>query len=176
MLKNQLGQIHNTAYIDGANLDKGIQHLGWELDYSRFRTWLKERHRVSDAYLFLGYIPKFDDLYKRLTIFGYNLVFKEVVLDANQLPKGNCDADLVLEAVRVFYEDTYDKAVLVSSDGDYARLVNFLYVHGRLKIILSPTDYCSRLLRKMTPPLTYLSQMQSLLEAKKKNSPLETKH
>ena len=35
---------NNFAYIDGANLHKGVGELGWELDYNRFRVWLKERY------------------------------------------------------------------------------------------------------------------------------------
>lgn len=27
----------NYAYIDGANLHKGIKDLGWQLDHKRFR-------------------------------------------------------------------------------------------------------------------------------------------
>ena len=27
----------NYAYIDGANLYKGVENLGWQLDYKRFR-------------------------------------------------------------------------------------------------------------------------------------------
>jgi hypothetical protein len=32
---------NNFAYIDGANLHKGVNGLGWSLDYRRFRIWLK---------------------------------------------------------------------------------------------------------------------------------------
>jgi len=31
-------QENNYAYIDGANLHKGITELGWKLDYKRFRV------------------------------------------------------------------------------------------------------------------------------------------
>lgn len=34
---------NNFAYIDGANLYKGIQELGWKLNYRRFRIWLQEK-------------------------------------------------------------------------------------------------------------------------------------
>jgi replication-associated recombination protein RarA len=29
---------HNFAYIDGANLHKGIKELGWQLDYTKLRV------------------------------------------------------------------------------------------------------------------------------------------
>lgn len=43
------------AYIDGANLHKGINELGWQLDYRGFRLWLKEKYQVNRAYLFFRY-------------------------------------------------------------------------------------------------------------------------
>ena len=51
------------AYIDGANLHKGIEDLGWRLDYRRFRVWLRERYGVERAYLFLGLVPRYKNLY-----------------------------------------------------------------------------------------------------------------
>ncbi len=44
---------NNFAYIDGANLYKGVEQLGWELDYHRFRIWLKEKYQVQRAYLYI---------------------------------------------------------------------------------------------------------------------------
>jgi len=41
---------NNFAYVDGANLHKGIAELGWRLDYRKFRVWLLEKYGVSKAY------------------------------------------------------------------------------------------------------------------------------
>lgn len=108
----------NFAYIDGANLHKGIHDLGWKLNYRRFRVWLDEKYSVTRAYLFLGLVPKYKDLYTSLQEAGFTLVFKETTHDGEGNVKGNCDADLVLWTVRDFYEHDYYNAVLVSSDGD----------------------------------------------------------
>ena len=69
----------NFAYIDGANLHKGIGSLGWQLDYKRFRVWLSEKYSIRVAYVFIGLIPKYKGLYKYLQECGFTLVFKEVV-------------------------------------------------------------------------------------------------
>ncbi|MBU2579243.1 hypothetical protein KKA09_03985 [Patescibacteria group bacterium] len=37
-------QENNYAYIDGANLHRGIAGFGWTLDYARFRVWLSEKY------------------------------------------------------------------------------------------------------------------------------------
>lgn len=166
----------NCAYIDGANLHQGIKSLGWKLDYERFRVWLREKHSVTNACLFLGYIPKFIDLYRDFEKAGYTLIFKEVVKGADGVIKGNCDADLVFEAVKGYYEDNYNKAIIVSSDGDYARLIQFLRGNNRLKVLLSPHATCSSLIRKLSVPLTYMRDLKEVIEAKKKKPPLETEH
>ena len=71
----------NNAYIDGANLHKGVQDLGWKLDCKRFRVWLTEKYGAKESYLFLGLIPKYKDIYTHLQECGFTLVFKEVVYD-----------------------------------------------------------------------------------------------
>ena len=160
---------NNFAYIDGANLHNGIASFGWSLDYARFRVWLTEKYAVKNAYIFLGLIPRYKELYKYLQECGFMLVFKEVVYDGEGKSKGNCDADLVLQAVRDAYENKFDRAILVSSDGDYASLVQFLKEREKFRIILSPhnKDKCSILLKRTNASITYLNDVRSFLEKEK---------
>ena len=157
--------LKNYAYIDGANLHKGVSDLGWKLDYARFRVWLKDKYKVEKAYIFIGLIPSYKDLYKYLQESGFILVYKEVVYDNNGKPKGNCDADLVLQMVCDAYENNFNEAVLISSDGDYARLVKFLLSKNKLNVILSPhpKDRCSILLKKTEAKISYINDQRSLL-------------
>ena len=116
--------------------------------------------------MFIGLIPKYKELYKYLQESGFTLIFKEVVYDGNGKPKGNCDADLVLQAVCDAYENKFDQAVLVSSDGDYAGLVKFLKGRGKFRVILSPhtKDKCSILLKRTDVPITYLNDVRAFFE------------
>jgi len=171
----QLGKPNNFAFIDGANLHNGVRSLGWELNYARFRIWLKEKYKVKTTYLFMGLIPKYSRLYKFLQEEGFTLVFKEVVYDGDGKAKGNCDADLVLEAVRGVYENKFDKAVIVSSDGDYAGLVKFLQEKQKLLAILSPSSSkkCSVLLKRTGAKISYIDDQKSILKMEdfKRKSP-----
>lgn len=166
--------IQNTiAYIDGANLHRGVKSLGWELDYARFRVWLREKYGVAIAYLFIGLVPKYKDLYTELQRAGYVLVFKETTMNGEGVPKGNCDADLVLRATRDAFETDYDSAVLISSDGDYACLVSFLKERGKMRVVLSPHTKCSVLLKRTEVPITYLENVRTRTQkrAKKEKAP-----
>ena len=164
---------NNFAYIDGANLHKGVAELGWELDYRRFRIWLKDKYNIVNAYLFIGFVAENKNLYTHLQEAGFILVYKEVTYDGTGAVKGNCDALLVLKAVSDFYEHHFEKAVIVSSDGDYAELVNFLKEREALRIVISPSNNCSYLLRKQNIPLLYLNTQRGKLgiETQKEKAP-----
>ena len=155
----------NNAYIDGANLHKGVGELGWKLNYKSFRIWLTEKYGVKEAYLFLGLIPKYKDMYTRLQECGFTLVFKEVVYDGAGKPKGNCDADLVLRVTQDAYEKSFECGVIVASDGDYAGLVKFLLERTQFETIVSPAPErkCSILLKRTGAPIAYLDDQRNIL-------------
>lgn len=159
------------AYIDGANLHKGNKSLGWRLDYARFRVWLRDKYRVERAYIFIGLIPKNKELYTALQEAGYTLAYKEITYDGTGKVKGNCDADLVLKVTQDFYEKHFDQAVLVSSDGDYAGLVRFLKERQLFRTLISPSNNCSFLLRKLNIPIVYLDTQRSILRKQVQKKP-----
>lgn len=156
----------NFAYVDGANLHKGIVELGWHLNYKRFRVWLLEKYGVNKAYLFLGFVPSNTNLYRDLQNWGYTVIFKPTVPDGYGEIKGNCDAEMVLQAVSDMYEKFFDKAVVVTGDGDFACLVNFLKERDRFEVVLSPNSKkASILLKKAVPQdIVFLERFRRRLE------------
>lgn len=152
------------AYIDGQNLHAGIRQLGWRLDTKKLREYLARKYRVGKAYYFIGYIPQNTSLYARLGDEGYELRFKPVVTDASGTPKGNVDADLVLQAMIDF--DHYDGAVLISGDGDFYSLVQYLDARGKLAAVLSPNRrFCSALLKRAAKgKLSYVGDVRHIVE------------
>lgn len=157
---------NNIAYIDGANLHKGIKSQGWILDYKRFRVWLSDKFSIKKAYIFIGLIPQNIDLYNELQTAGFELIFKETVHLKDGNLKGNCDADLVLKTVCDFYENEFDKCVIVSSDGDYSCLVRFLLEKNKFLSLLSPADKnkCSILLKRTGASIVYLKSVKNKIE------------
>jgi len=161
---------NNFAYIDGNNLYQGIKSANWKIDFYRFRKWLSDKYGIKRVYYFIGLIPKEKDLYASLQKVGYTLIFKEVIYDGNGKPKGNCDADLVLQASIDFFENNCENQILVTSDGDYSCLAKFLKDKNRLAAILSPSNAnkCSILLKRINAPIVYLNDIQSKVCLKKK--------
>ena len=150
---------HIVAYIDGANLHRGALELGYLLDYKKFRGWIRQKFGVSKAYLFLGLIPKHTKLYQHLQECGFVLIFKETTTDLDGRVKGNCDAELVLKAVSDHYECLCDGYILVSGDGDFRCLVDFLQERDVPITIAAPNKgKCSILLKRTNAPLLNLAE------------------
>jgi uncharacterized LabA/DUF88 family protein len=166
-------QSNNVAYIDGANLHNGTKQLDWKFDYNRFRIWLQEKYGVKQAYLFLGLMPKYKDLYKNLQEAGYTIVFKEVIFDGEGKAKGNCDADIVVQAMQDAYENRFDSSILVSSDGDYTPLVKFLMSKSKIDTVISPyqTKKCSILLKRTGVKIAYITDKKEILRSQKEKAP-----
>jgi len=146
------------AFIDSQNLNLGTNksiyrnkkliYKGWKLDFKKFRKYLADKFRVSNAFLFIGYIKQNENLYKRLKSYGYDLVFKPTVKNSFGKVKGNVDAELVLHAAKIQY-DKYDKAIIVSGDGDYYCLHEFLVKNKKLLSIIIPNDKSESSLLKL---------------------------
>lgn len=117
------------------------------MDWRKFRTYLREKHAVIDAYLFIGYMKSEEPLYKSLQHAGFTLIFKETQKRPDGSSKGNVDAELVLQAM-IEYQN-YDKAVIISGDGDFACLVRYLREQDKLQMLLVPNEHSySALLKK----------------------------
>lgn len=159
---------NNFAYIDSQNVYKGTKRdLGWEIDWVRFRAYLQHKYRVTQAYLFIGFMPEHNDIYDGLQKAGFILKFKPVLPNGEGGVKGNIDADLVLQTM-IDYPH-YDKAVLVSSDGDFYSLARYLNDNKKLSAVLSPyRKTCSVLLRKSAKDkMVYMDTLQEKLAKRK---------
>lgn len=153
---------NNFAFIDSNNLYQAISGLGWKLDFAKFRKFLSDKYNVRQAYLFLGFMPANQAMYTTLQQKGYILVFKPTLTYGNGKTKGNCDADLVLKAMIEY--GNYDKAVVVSGDGDFYSLIDYLKTQNKLKQVLVPDQniYSALLKNINTASIKYLSFISPL--------------
>ena len=160
MLKIRNFFINNYAFIDSRNLNLSIISLGWKLDFKRFRVYLKDKYHVTKAYLFIGYIEGQNDLYKFLQDSGYICIFKPTLKSKLGTTKGNCDAELVLQAMIEY--PNYTKAVVITGDGDFYCLINYLIQNNKLEAILIPNAFKFSALLKLKHIRPYLRYMNNL--------------
>lgn len=153
----------NYAFIDSQNLNLGVQRVGWKMDWKKFRQFLKDKYGVEKAYMFIGYVPDNESLYKQMQEAGYVVVLKptvdmlmteEELKDEKHVTKGNADAELVLYAMKEL--KSYDKAVVVSGDGDFFCLVEYLDQQGKLEKLLAPNNHYSSLYKPFEKYVTSL--------------------
>jgi len=151
-IKNQ----NNIAFIDGQNLHMGIKSSKklWKIDLKKFRIYLKTKYNVSDAYYFLGYLEeKYQDLYNEIQKAGFIVMFKQHNPAMLGKKKGNVDSDIIFHIIKKLYrKEKFNNIVLVSGDGDYKMLVDFLIEEKRFSKILFPNKkFASSLYRKLFP-------------------------
>ncbi len=157
---------YNYAFIDSQNLHMGVQAQGWKLDFKRFKSYLQSRHNVSKAFLFIGYIEEQADMYQKLREMGYTLVFKPTVTSGEGEVKGNVDAELVLQVMKEWSE--YNRAVIVSGDGDFYNLVEYLKEQKKLEVLLIPNKHrYSQLYNEMSKgKIRFMNNLKSKLSYK----------
>ncbi|GHW02933.1 hypothetical protein AGMMS50249_7190 [candidate division SR1 bacterium] len=140
----------NYAFIDGQNLNLGIRSQGFELDYRKLRLYLKNKYFVDTAFMFLGFVEGNQKLYTKLQKAGFILVFKPTIAykrNGAEVVKGNVDAELVLRAAAREFAN-YDKAIIISGDGDFHCLIDFLIEKNKLLLLMTPNHKYSGLLKQ----------------------------
>jgi len=198
----------NYAFIDNQNLNLGIQKLGWKMDWRKFRAFLGDNYGVEKAFMFIGYMPEYEDLYEQMHDAGYLIVLKptlemfktppaeaeqaeeeqtqpyktygeqaaELTVDqsttngsanpqgeAVKRPvKGNVDAELVLYAVKEM--PNYQKGIVISGDGDFYSLVEYMEERGKLLHLMVPNRLYSSLLKPFEKYIVRLDQRRRELE------------
>ena len=166
------------AFIDSQNLNlsvrnelrdiKGnIYYHGWKLDFKKFYFYLKTKYNVSKVFLFIGKVRGNEGLYSYLKRIGYEIVFKPTLyfLNNNNLPqtKGNVDAELVLHTMIEF--KNFDKAIIVSGDGDYYCLIEYLERNNKLLHVMIPNKFqFSSLLRPFNKYFVFVTDLEANLK------------
>jgi uncharacterized LabA/DUF88 family protein len=156
----------NYAFIDSQNLNLSIRDLGWVLDFKRFRIYLEDKYAITKAFIFIGYVPTNQSLYVSLQKDGYILIFKPTLQLPDGKVKGNIDAEMVLHAMIEY--PNYDKALIVTGDGDFYCLVEYLKKQKKLLRLMVPNQRkYSSLLRKFMDDIVFMNNLRGKLEYKK---------
>ncbi len=166
------------AFIDSQNLNLGSQKMGWKVDWRKFRHFLEDQYGVTKAYMFIGYMSENEALYEYMHELGYLVVLKPTIdvagLEANRqniaevhedrdkpTVKGNVDAELVLYAMKE--QPNYDKAIIVSGDGDFYSLIEYLDQVGKLERVMAPNWQYSSLLKPYENKIVRLDKLRRKL-------------
>lgn len=171
--------LNNYAFIDGNNLRLTYINLKIEFKYDKFISYLNKKHNVTKVYYFIGQIPKCQSTYDTLESFGYTMSHRDISVQQGKIltcpkckhqyqenakVKCDCDADIVLRIMNEIND--YDKAILVSSDGDFDNTVKQLLIADKLDMVLACCKKgCSDLLvRAARGRIAFLDELLSEIE------------
>lgn len=157
--------MNNYAFIDSQNLNLGIKSQGWKLDWRKFRQYLRNKYNVTKAFAFIGYKPGNEALYTQIQKMGFMVILKPTLELPDGTVKGNVDAELVLHTMIEF--NNYHKAIIVSGDGDFYCLVEYLSKKAKLLLVLAPNQYYSRLLKPFSNFVVRVDKLRESLEFKR---------
>lgn len=151
------------------------------MDWRKLRKYLQDKYNVTHAFMFIGYMVENESLYEHMHELGYLIALKPT-LDisaqtaedaqnnagqplkpgeeehAKPVVKGNIDADLVLYAMKEL--PNYDKAIIVSGDGDFLSLIEYLDEQGKLLNIMAPNWQYSTLLKRYEDRIVRIDQLK----------------
>ena len=96
---------------------------------------------------------------------GYLVILKPTMELPDKSVKGNVDAELVLHTMIQF--ENFDKAIIISGDGDFFCLVEYLENKNKLLHVVTPNKYYSRLFKKYSGSIVQVDWLRSSLEFKK---------
>lgn len=149
---------------------------GLDHRFSKIPHISKGKVRRSNCLLFYRSVRSSSSgLYNALQKFGYVVVFREHAESVLSKKKGNVDTDIVFSVMRKLVEkEPFDKVLLVSGDGDYWRMVNYLIEKNKFEKLLVPNKKNLSSLYRLRTPDTYRAYLddpaikKKLIHRKKK--------
>ncbi|MBU6320942.1 NYN domain-containing protein [Patescibacteria group bacterium] len=137
------------VFIDAANIFYSQRTLGWRIDFGRLAGYLKGEIDIKGMYYYtgkVGALAKQVSFLQKLQSLGYEVTAKEVKFiktgGGAQIPKGNLDVELALDAFRL--KENFDVFLLFSGDSDFAYLIDLLKQAGKRVFVLSTRGHVSK--------------------------------
>lgn len=131
-----------AVFIDAANIIHCYEDTKWKIDLKKLKKYFESKCALVGIYYYSAYFEEsagqkslFEMLSRKGFILRVKKIRKIVAADGTITLKGNCDTDIVVDAVARMKE--YDTAVIMSGDSDFVSLVNLLRGNGKKVIIVS---------------------------------------
>lgn len=137
-------QLRTYAFVDASNIIYGARAEGWFIDLKKLITYLKNKFKTKKVFFYYGKdskSPEKEKFLKKLESFGYILRVKEIKRFGNK-SKANCDVDLTIDAL--LYLDEYERAIILSGDGDFLPLYQVMKKRKKTVIIISSPKRTAR--------------------------------
>ena len=141
-----------SVFVDGANfffMQKDA--LGWFADPKKLLDYIAKEGEIVDAFYYIGQDAPPEAKQKAfldaLPGMGYSLVSKQIktIYDSKtgtSKKKANLDIEIVLDMFNTI--EHYDKAILISGDGDFERALTLLKARGKQFSVIATDKFMAR--------------------------------
>jgi len=155
------------AFIDGSNIIYSSRAEGWHVDQKKLCEYLKKKYGVLKALFYYGKDsknPKQLKFLQKLESFGFTLRTKEIKRYGQRM-KANCDVDLTMDALILIQK--YDRAIILSGDGDFLPLYQHIEKKKKKVIIIASAKNTAREIKQfVAEEFVTLGTLKGLLERK----------
>ncbi|MBI5152791.1 NYN domain-containing protein [Candidatus Peregrinibacteria bacterium] len=129
-------------YIDGSNLYNSLKNNGcadMKFDFGGFARSFVGNRKLQEAKYYIGEIISFPDddksmrlrrhqrmLFEKLKKMGFYIIKGQLLKIGNVFIEKGVDVKIAIDMVEGAYEDRYDSAILITSDGDLAPAIEMV--------------------------------------------------
>lgn len=141
-----------SVFLDGANFFfMQRDSLGWFADPKKILDYIAQGGEIVDAFYYIGMDAPPDARQKgfldALPSMGYTLISKTIksIYDSKTgttKKKANLDIEIVLDMFNTI--EHYDKAILISGDGDFERALTLLRARGKQFTVFATDKFIAR--------------------------------
>jgi uncharacterized LabA/DUF88 family protein len=136
------------VYVDAANIILSAQNHGLDIDSLKLVRHLTDVHRATRVMYFTGNFKSKRREFDVLKTAGVELVYKEIYNEEHKA-KANCDVEIAHRMTKDALLNPPEKIVLVSGDGDFAALCDFVHERSiEMKVVAFDPISCSRVLKR----------------------------
>ncbi|PIR40325.1 MAG: hypothetical protein COV33_00350, partial [Candidatus Zambryskibacteria bacterium CG10_big_fil_rev_8_21_14_0_10_34_34] len=166
IVKQKEKELKTFAFIDASNIYYGTKEAGWKIDFTKLKSYLVSRFSVSRIFYF-GAIDesKVSDvkLQKELISLGYELMLVTLKKFRNGKKKADTDSKMTFEMMKI--KDEYNKAVVLTGDGDFFWVLDYLKGIKEKIWLIGMADRTAKELTKLFgPSFIHLGNVRNSIE------------
>lgn len=159
------------AFVDASNIIYGASKYGWKMDFEKLSKYLRERYQVTRILYYAGVDTenlKQLKFYETLQRFGIELRLVPVKTFSDGKKKADIDSKMTFEMMLYFKE--YDSTIIMSGDGDYYWVLEYLMQQKKEVRLLSHSKTTAKELKKLfAGRFTDLNLIRKIIEFKEKD-------
>ena len=160
-------------FIDASNMNKSAEHLGFKIDYKKFKHFLERFLEHNGFRLVRPYYYTVEDkdstqpiFHSKLRNFGYELKIKDIVKINSKYEEKEIDIKIATDILYFGYNNSYDLALICTGDKDFLPVIERIKDLGKWVYIAAFEHSCAEILIKICDQFINLSECKNEIEYK----------